>query len=431
MTAAALLLGMGNAHAAEGDALSLSQYRRWLETSSQVTLDSYFNYANRAMKERDFREAEWAFRKMLSGTNGSIDRVKLDLSLSLLAQGKYLDARDYLEEVLRKNPPPQVQQNIRTLLAKADDELKPHRISGNLTVGVNYDTNGNSSPSTGQITVIGTNVTLDPAAQETDDYNLFTALSVNHTYRTDNASRTKTIRWKTDLVGYMAKQDKLDQLDLTMMSARTGPEVTWLDSGVRAGLFVSHALIGLDGDSYLRNPKAEAVVDVPLSGSTTASFNSAVEYREFINSPTVTIYEDRSGSAQQQTFGLRHVLSDTWAVDGSVFYRHENAKEAYYENDQLGGSLGLTHLFSQTLLLNTRLGIRAYDYDAADALISNTVRRDREFTAGTTLAKVFTIEGFDTKPSATLGYLYRDMDSNIQNYEYDNHRISTALNFPF
>lgn len=417
--------------ATPGEGLSLKQYRRWLETSSTANMDSYFNYAQRAMDERNFHEAEWAFRKLISGTNGSIDRVKLDLSLALLAQGKYLDARDYLEEVLRKAPPPQVQQNIRGLLANVDDQLKPHRITGNITVGANFDTNGNSAPGTGEVTVIGTSIPLDPTAQENEDYNLYTALSVNHTYRVDNPTRTKTIRWKTDLVGYMAKQDKLDQLDLTMMSVRSGPEVTWLDSGVRAGLFASHTVVGLDGEGYLRNPKIEAIVDVPLSGYTTANFGTSVEYRKYLNSPTVTIYDDRSGVAWQQSFGLRHVLTDTWAIDGVMFYRQEAAKEEYFENDQYGVSAGLTHLFTPSFLMNTRAGYKFYDYKGADLLISADARQDTEMSYSATLAKTFTIEGLEAKPSATLGYLYRDMQSNIQNYEYDNHRISTALNFPF
>jgi hypothetical protein len=431
VTAAMVVLTSQLAWANAGDALTLKQYRRWLETSSTATLDSYFNYAQRAMQERDFNEAEWAFKKLLLNGGSELDRVKLDLSLSLVAQGKFLDARDYLEEVLRRNPPPQVQQNIRALLAQVDGQLKPHRITGNFTVGLNADTNGNSAPGSGQVTVIDTSIALDPASQETGDMNYFSALGVNHTYRRDTENRSKTIRWKTDLVGYLAKQDKLDQLDLTMMSIRTGPEVTWLDSGIRAGLFVSYASVGLDGNDYLRNPKGEAIVDVPLTTHLSASFASSYEDREFINSPTVTTYDDRSGKASQHTMGLRYALSDSWAMDGNLFFRKEEAEQEYFANHQYGGGIGLTHLFTPSVMLNTRMGYKMFDYDGADLLISNKVREDREYSFGTTLAKSFTIEGYDAKPAATLGYLYRDMQSNIQNYDYDNHRLSTALNIPF
>ncbi|MBN8543725.1 MAG: DUF560 domain-containing protein [Alphaproteobacteria bacterium] len=413
------------------DGITLKQYRRWLETSSNVTLDSYFTYAQRAMKDRNYYEAEWALRKLLSNSGGELDRVKLDLSLALLAQGKFLDARDYLEEVLRKNPPPQVQQNIRALLAQVGKQLSPHRITGNLTVGFNSDTNGNSAPGSGQVSIIDTSVTLDPSAQETDDINYFTALSVNHTYRHDTQNRTKTIRWKTDLVGYLSRQDKLDQLDVSLFSARTGPEVTWLNTGVRAGLFASHSVVSLDGKGYLRNPKGEFVLDIPINTRLTASSNTSLEYREFLNSETVTIYEDRNGRAWQQTFGLRYAFNDKWAVDGNLFYRSEGARQNYYSNHQYGGGVGLTHLFTKSLMMNTRLGYRYFDYDAADFLISNKVREDRESSFGVTLAKSFTIDGYETKPSATLGYVYRDMQSNIQNYDYDNHRVTTALNLPF
>ena len=393
-------------------------------------MDSYYSFAQRAMKEREFYQAEWALRRMLASSN-NLDRVKLDLSLSLLGQGKYLDARDLLQDVLSKNPPPEVQKNIGSVMKKVDEELKPHRISGNLAMGVNYDTNGNSSPATGQVTIVNTSIPLDPTAREQEDFNLFTAATVNHTYRTDTGDRSKTIRWKTDLVGYLAKQDKLDRLDLTMMSARTGPEVTWLNSGVRAGLYVGYTMIGLDGNDYLRSPKGEFIVDVPMSGFTTATFATAVEDRKYINAPTVTIYDERSGTAWQQSFALRHVLTDTWAIDGSVFFRHEDAKMTYYENDQYGTSVGATHLFDPSLVFNTRLGYKYYDYKGADLLISTNQRADTEVTAGATLAKSITISGYETKPTAVIGYLYRNMDSNIQNYEYENHRFSTSLNVPF
>jgi outer membrane protein assembly factor BamA len=65
-------------------------------------------------------------------------------------------------------------------------------------------------------------------------------------------------------------------------------------------------------------------------------------------------------------------------------------------------------------------------YDKADFLISTQTRHDNEASAGLTLGK-----RINDTVSATIGYQYRDVDSNIENYSYDNHRFLAAITARF
>jgi hypothetical protein len=431
--AAGLVLFCASRAAMAQDAIaetSLDEDRLLLEQEQRRDLDAHFTYAAKAIRERNAREAEWALRNMLQ-ENPSLDRVKLELALVLVPQGKFAEAKVLLEDVKASNPPPEVMKNIETMLATVNKLMAPHQLSGGMSFGVNYDTNANSAPSSGDITVLDTSIPLGEGAMSESDTQMFGAVNINHVYRHDIDPNSETLRWKTDFLTYGTEQSQLDALDLQLYSIRTGPEITYLDTGVRVGLFANYTSVMLNGHDYLDNPKLEAKVDVPLSTSLQWNLGSSYEYRNYHNAPTVSTYEDRNGSSIQLMTGLRYALNDQWLLNLDGFVRQEDAKQLYYANDQYSFSGGVTYLVTPDTFINTQGSYRYSSYEEADPLISTMIRSDREYSAGISVGHSFQIPGYGDRIIVTAGYQYRDVQSNIQNYSYDNHRIMTAVSVAF
>ena len=404
--------------------------RNLLEGERRNDMDAHFAYAQRALETHNAREAEWAFRKMLA-KDPTLDRVKLELAMTLIPQGKLAEAKSLLLEVKNDTPPPPVVKNINLVLDQVTKLMKPHTITGAVSVGVNSDSNANAAPGSGDITLLDTTIPLGAGAGKQHDTSLFAAVSASHVYRYDLDPKSQTLRWKTDVLNYRTRQDKLSNLNLTLNTIRTGPERTLLDSAVKIGLFGSYSALTLDKNDYLDSPKLDAVVEIPLTNSLTSNFDSSVEYRDYKNSPTASTYEDRNGGAIQQTAGLRYILSENWLLNGTATLRREDAKQNYYGNDQYAFDLAATYIIDPQTFVNTTAGYRNSSYDAADLLTSVRVRTDHEYSAGITIGHVFILPEYENQVTLTGGYLYHRVDSNLQNYDYDNHRISTSLSIAF
>ena len=342
--------------ASADNALSLSEERELIESENENNLDSLFSYAKRATQERDAKEAEWALRQMLE-KKPDLGRVKLELAVSLMQQGKYHESKALLEEVMESNPPAPVQKNIKRVLEVVDKGLQSHRFTGGFTVGVNDDSNANASPSSGGVTILDTSLRLGAGATRVSDMQTFVAVNVGHSYRTDIEEDVLTMHWKTDLLEYRTKQATLDNLDLALHSIRTGPELSWLDHGVKLGVFAGYNIYELNHYTYIRSPKGEYALDVQLTNDLVLQLKGLYEYRGFQNAPNVSTYESRQGQAWQQGVGLRYVLASDWLANAEIYARNEDATEDFFENRQYGSSIGITHLFSKGRVYECTCGL--------------------------------------------------------------------------
>ena len=133
----------------------------------------------------------------------------------------------------------------------------------------------------------------------------------------------------------------------------------------------------------------------------------------------------------QQTAGLRYILSDQWLLNSTVTVRKEEAKQNYYGNEQYAIDFGTTYIINPQTFVNAQTGYRHSNYDEADLLTSAKIRSDDEYSAGLTIGRIFMLPELGNQATLTGGYLYRRVDSNLQNYDYDNHRISTSLSIAF
>lgn len=388
-------------------------------------LDYYFTYAATAKQMKHYDEAAWALNAMLA-KHPELIRVKLELGLVYVEMERYAEARALFVEARAANPPKEVADNIDKILASLDERDKVHHFSAVLMAGINHDTNANSAPSSGNVTVVDTSIPLGAGAGEREDYHEYMAVGLNHTYDIDVSRNHPSWRWKSSVLSYGTEQNHLDNLNLRLYALKTGPEIALPETPVRLNATVGYNHIILDLQSYLRNPRFDASLDYLAMPDLIFSYAYGFEYRSYMNSDTVTTYHDRSGRAFQHVFTIRNILSEDAMLESSFMLRREGAKERYFANDQAAVNVSYTRKLFESAFMNASGGYKVSSYDTPDLLVSVNDREDDEFSFGFTLGYNFQSDWVGPFV-ATTGYQYRDVQSSIENYRYDNHRLMVSL----
>jgi len=389
-------------------------------------LDYYFAYAQMATALGEFDKAADAYQHMLQ-VDPELERVKLELGVVYMKQRKYEDAEGLLREVLKKDLPDRVRANVEKVLAQVEEAGKENFYTGSLSWGVGYDSNGNSASDSDRVTVFDLSLPLAAADQARSDRQMTVSASLNHRYQQrDELAEGVLFGWGSSLNGYLSEQEYLDNLNIKVVGIRSGPTFTFKDWGLMLGVTGDYTQIYLAGHSYLRLPSAELSANYVLTDTVRLNAAFAQEYREFVDSPTVSTYDDRSGPAHQGKLGVSWSATKQDIFDLTGTARHEDTKRTYYDNNQQRVDLGYTRLWEDSVFTRAQAAYRNAVYDGADPLISVKTRHDVEYDFGFTLGKQF-----EKNITWTGGYLYRKVDSNLQNYEYDNHRITTSVNVRF
>lgn len=428
------MLSSGFARAQEADSgilgmLPSEEALRALERAMQDqpgNLDNYFQYGQLCMQLGYFENAVKAYEHMLA-VNPQLDRVKLDLGLAYTRTKQYDKASALLKDVRERDIPPQVKKNIDFVLAQIDQESQVHFFSGSLGFGLNYDTNGNSSSDSGRVTVLDTSIPLGASQKEQKDLQAYATASLSHRYRPqDDNIEDAQFEWVSTGSIYSNEQEHLDELNLKVLSLQTGPSFLLEHLDTRVNLTGNYTHVILDGYSYLRVAGTKINAEYFYSKELKLESSLLREYREFLDSPTVSTYDDRSGPAAQWDIGFNYLLAPTTLLDGSIVLRHEDTKRSYYDNNQVTYALGISHQFGEGYFARGDVSFRESIYDEPDYFISATNRHDYDKTAGLTVGKQLS-----DSVVATVGYQFRDVNSTIENYAFDNHRLSTTIGWRF
>lgn len=390
-------------------------------------LDHYFTYAKAATTLGKFEEAEAAYLFMLEA-RPSLNRVKLDLALLYSRLGQNAYAKELYEEVLAADPPPQVRKNIELALSRVEEQLKQHRFSGTVMLGFNADSNANAAPSSEGLTFLDQTIPLEDQSRAETDHQYFGVLSANHGYRFDIDNKAPyALDWNSSATFYRAEQVELPELNLALVSVKTGPKLHLKEYNTKLGLNGGYNFIKLDGEEYLHVGLGELTAEYRVNDRFSLNSIFAYERRRFVNSPTNTTLTDRTGHALQGTLGATYALSTKDLISANASLRKEMTQRDYFDNVQWRFAGNYTRIFPFDIFLNLQNSYRTSDYESNDPFVSSTTARlDREYIVGLTVGKKLW-DDF----TWTLGYQYKSVNSNLQNFEYDNHRVSTSIGWSF
>lgn len=403
-------------------------------------LNNEFDEASQSVQQGEFKKAIKTYEMMLA-RDPNLHRVRLDYALALFRVGRFQESKQNFNAVLEQNIPDIVRKNVEQVLAQVEKASKEHYFSGMIATGFNFDTNANTAPSSNHVTVFEQNFELSDADKVQRDGQYFGMVTINHRWQpiaspddkdekadADKKEKQKppAFAWNSTLTGYKSHQQDLSALNITMMQVRTGPEYKLADGKVTVGAAAGYARIQLDGQNFLRSYSGDVSLAYAWDEKHQINVVYTEEFRDFINSDTTTTFEDRQGQAMQGRLGFNYLVTEKDIISLGLLARNENTKKAFYDNLSISPSASYTHQWEDGTFAQVATSYKYAHFSGTDPFISDTLRVDQEYVAGITIGRTF-LENMNW----TLGYQYTNVDSTIQNYEHDNHRVSSMVAVKF
>lgn len=393
-------------------------------------LDLMFAYAQASVAAGDLDQAIATYERMLI-FNPDLPRIRAELGLLYYRQNVPTMARQYFQQVLATpDVPEQVRRNVQQMLARIDESTERSRFAGSISFGLRYQTNANGGPASDQIELPLQNqvitVQLDDGLKE-EDVNAFLAVSAVHLYDLRDGIGTS---WETIGQLYAAEYRNIDELRLGLFEVSTGPRFT-LEEGpseTTARLYVVGNYVFLGEDSYYYSYGAGVNLRRVFTPRIVGNLTFQHQERQYPDSDERPVSSQRDGSVDELRADAAFAVGATNRIDASLYLRDVAADEAFRASTEYGGRLGFAHILQSPIrglrpwTLSAALGGSITEYDEPDPAVSpGVVRQDREW-----LATATALVPFSESWSGQLSVEYREVDSNVELYSFDNLAVTLS-----
>lgn len=359
-----------------------------------------------------------AFERILIASP-SESRVKLEMARTFQKLGANDIARQYCNEVLMTEPPESVKENIKKFLIYMDKTEQNHFLSGSLAMGVDWNNNIWSSPSTGNIkTIIGDISLTGPSSKKNQDWIYNTILSADHTYR---FSYSKNL-WKTQVNLYKAVYDETKALDLRYFGIATGPEIL-LDKN-RLGFKGLINQIELGDDRYMDSIGLKTTWDHIFNPGLLSHTRFKYEAKNYQDLP------DKDAENFSISGDIVFVKKGIW-FDLGLNAEKENAFKDDFSYTRYGSTLSMMKKLPFEINTALKYEYQFTKYKSPNALFTQT-REDKLHLIGCTLnKKIWQFKKSSQYMTLNLNYQHRWAFSNIELYEYTMDLVQLSLIYNF
>ncbi len=378
-----------------------------------------FNLGRAAFEAGDFEAAVMAFERVLMARPDAV-RVKLEIGRCYFHLGSLETAKGYFEEVMAADPPRQVRTNIEKYLDAIRSSGKEHFFSARVSLGIDFDDNVNTAPSSSNIEItdlLGNvfPVTVDDA--QGDQITTGTA-HLNYLYKPLDGS----LCWKFSALNYNALYRDAENLDLSLFDVKAGfciehGNMAWDVYGL-----ANH--LNLDYDQYLRT----------YGGGTSLSF--VLSPRILLSTDARYRRKNYDELDDRDAHNLSFTLSPAFALDigrisFSAGWEREIAEEDVNAYTRINGIAGYQVDLPFAFGVYASYWYQGTDYDEIYPLFGKKRSDDVQYlSAG--LSRTFALAA--PRGAAiilNIGYTHTRSDSNIDLYTYTKNVTSMSVTFAF
>ena len=392
-------------------------------------LDLLYAYAQVTIALGDYDAAIASYERMLI-FNPNLPRIHLEVGVLYFRAGSPQVARYHLELAKADaTATPEVVARVDEYLAQIDSSGGRHQFDGSVFGGLRYQSNANAGPPSGTRVQLGGLpgfADLDEGTAQSD-YIAVISGTVNRLYDFGNQTYDG---WDSNLFFYGAAFAEQENLNLATTELRTGPKFNHaLTRDLSLKPYASVSWVGLDDATYYWSYGGGLNLEYAIAPGLTTTLDGQYRRREFN-----AAYEDREGAQYVGQFNLRWILGPQDLVTlGSAVVR-TTANAEWRASFEAGGSLAYTHLFTDLreflgapLAATVYGGGRYTGYDGPDPFIQpDTTRVDRELRGGASL-----VLALETNISLVASAEYRDVESSVDFYSFDNLSVTMGLLYRF
>jgi tetratricopeptide (TPR) repeat protein len=395
-------------------------------------IEKTFRYATIAAERNDLEGAISAFSRLLI-TNPELWQVHYQLGILYFRLKSYALAKSYFQGAASmQDVPSATQDRIAGYIEEIDAKIATNRFSGNVAVGVRYQTNANGASGVvpSQANVAG----LQDQFSRKEDFDIFGNLQVKHVYDFNTVDGTTL---ETAFQGYGAKQSSEEDFDLLYFDLASGPRFVvppdWMEGlSVRPYLQLTYVHLG---NARLNTAVGGGLeLKKEISETANASLGYSVQDFSYHNTALRSRLTDLDGQRHEVKFDFAFSVLNNLLVNVRERIAVLNAHQPYESNWSAGSLVGATVSYDAPFGITADRWVSSVTaeyvmarYEAPDPAIDpGTTRVDDRwyFRLATAVpaAADWTVIG-------SVGYT--DSGSNLRSYTYDNLDVSLALSYRF
>ncbi len=392
-----------------------------------------YKYAKAQIAVNNLRQAAATLERILM-VNPALPRVRLTYAVVLYRLDNLPEAQRELEALQGLPMPASLKAEIKEYIKRIKSSRRLTNVKGRLGFGWQYDNNRNAAPESDTRLFFGTPLRLVTGTRQSDTSMIFQAQA--------GITRDLQMQGGHDIfvnLGYYRAEQTADDTevapDILDLQAYTWDFGGNIKSG-RYGTFtprVKFNYVSLEENTYLRTRGVDFGWARPINPRWSLFAGIGTEFQEFIDNPTVTVADERTGQQTNVRLGTHILITPRQRLTFQYQHTDKDARRRYnaYKREGFSGSHAL--VLPKGMFWLTSLTVNRDEYDQADATVDATLpRRDIGTRFGFTLGVPLDIIAPPLKDLLwTANWDYFNSSSNIVNYEYENHKFNTMLTYKF
>lgn len=376
--------------------------------------ESLFNEAMELRESGQLFNSIETFETILSSQPG-LNRVRLELAVAYHRARQYQDAREQLTKVLNDPETPEnVKLSITGYLAQlgSDEKSTKNRSSSSIFVsaGVFNDTN----------VTLGPSIETATATQEKSGGGIVGMASFSHLSRSSDPIKSDNklidIEWATQITAYDKSFTTASESDYNVqaLSLTTGPRLV-SDKSWQFSFDFKIDRIFFGGNPYSKNIGLNPKFVMSFENDIDISFEAQATVNEYAD----TANDGLDGISKKYGFGVsKFYKKRTIGIDAGVRYHSNGADDDDLNATGIEIYLGGQMPTWENARAYVDLSSREYEYLAAGINTNGKIRDETELTAVVGVSHDFK-SGILKSWSLNGQITYKDNDSNVSNFNYD------------
>lgn len=349
-------------------------------------------------------------------------RVRLFYALVLLRLDNAAEAARELEAVLKADPS---QAEAKAYLKQANRRLKKTRLSGRAAAGVQYDSNRNAAPMSGQRLLANVPVSLAPASRRQGDPSFIGMVSVDG--RRDLGFQAGHEAFLSGTY-YRSDQSRLKTLALQAHALEAGVALKRRSWTVTPSFVIDHVMLG--GDTFLRDRGAALRLETRRRRGVVVYLEARGVYNDYAPTAQVRTAEERNGPQWDGTLGVWLPLTPRWRAGASYNHADKSAVRRYNAFLRDVGRVEATWLPGKGMFVNASAALGRDKYETADTAVAVSARTDETVRLGAGFgAPLGGLHPWLKDLTWTATYEHFRSRSNLISYDYFNNRIASMLTY--
>lgn len=398
-------------------------------------LDVLFKFATIAAQSGDLEGAVSALERMLL-IDPNLPRVRLELGVLYFRLGSYELARTYLQSaVAARNVPDDVRAKAEQYIAELDKRLTRSRFSGEIFLGMRYQSNANLGPANSQVRLFGQVANLNQAALGTADWGAVSTGQFRHVYDLQTQDRAVI---ESQFTYYATRQFQLQAANVALVDVTTGPRFqafreTFEDVIVKP--FVSAGYIWVNDTPYYGSYGGGVETGVLLTDNLRNVSILSWRQQNYPNTSYLPTNSQFTGTQYSATSTFQYQVNPLVSVFAVTNVQRYQTQQALQQNYVLlGTGAGFAFRFADPLFrsehpwtISLSANLQWWQYDQPDPIVDPDVIR---YQQDTILNLLFAVP-FDERTTFSLSLGRFNRAASLSNYEFTNNSVMFGVSWRF